>query len=220
MTPPGTLATQAMTSAQSLAQLAERYAAGDETVLGEITPQVYQELKNVARKHLRGERANHTLQATAVVNEAYERMCDNSKLMNHGRAHFFRLASRVMRNLLVDHARARNAGKRGGDAEFVSLDQTAVEYHEHYSAQLLSERVSAETQITIELDFLHLDEALKKLRLINARQAEVIDLRFFGGLSVEETAATLDISEATVKRDWAVARAFLQQSIANERVRT
>ncbi len=207
----------AMPLAQRLSKLAERYASGDETALGEITPQVYQELKNVARKHMRNERANHTLQATAIVNEAYERMCDDSKLMNHGRGHFFRLASRVMRNLLVDHARARNASKRGGDAEFVSLDQTALEYHEHYSEQLFGNRAGAETQITIEHDFLYLDSALHKLRLLNVRQAEVIDLRFFGGLSVDEVAETLNISTATVKRDWAIARAFLQQSINSDR---
>lgn len=198
----------------TLATLAKRYASGDETVLAEITPEVYQELKRVARNHLRHERAGHTLQATGVVNEAYMRMCEAPGFLEQSRAHFFRLASRVMRNLLVDHARSRNAEKHGGGVDFESLDQTAMDYHERCTQHLFGPRPGDETQLGVERDFLLLDEAMQKLRRLNVRQAEVVDLRFFGGLSVEETAQTLAISTATVKRDWTVARAFLQQAMA------
>jgi RNA polymerase sigma factor (sigma-70 family) len=205
------------TLATSLTALADRYAAGDETVLGEITPEVYRELKNVARNHLRNERSNHTLQATAVVNEVYARMCDNTGVLQKSRGQFFRLASRVMRNLLVDYARARNTEKRGGGASVESLDQTAMDYHEHCAEQLFGGGAGAETQLNMERDFLSLDDALRALRSVNPRQAEVVDLRFFGNLSVEETAQTLAVSVATVKRDWTIARAFMQQFIDDER---
>ena len=201
----------------SLSTLAERYAHGDERVLAGITPEIYQELKRVARNHLRHERAGHTLQATAVVNEAYARMSEASGLHEQSRLHFFRLASRVMRNLLVDHARSRNAEKHGGGLDFESLDQTAMRYHEQCTQHIFGTRSSEETQLGVERDFISLDEAMKQLRVLNLRQAEVVDLRFFGGLSVEETAQTLDISLATVKRDWTVARAFLQQAIEHQR---
>lgn len=200
-----------------LATLAERYAHGDETVLTEITPEIYHELKRVARNHLRHERAGHTLQATAVVNEAYARMSEATGLHNQSRLHFFRLASRVMRNLLVDHARSRNAEKRGGGLDFESLDQTAMQYHEQCTHHFFGSRESDETQLNIERDFISLDDAMKQLRALNPRQAEVVDLRFFGGLSVEVAAQTLEISVATVKRDWTVARAFLQQAIEHQR---
>lgn len=202
----------------ALANLAERYALGDETVLAEITPAVYEELKRVARNHLRNERAGHTLQATAIVNEAYARMSEATGLHEQSRLHFFRLASRVMRNLLVDHARSRNAEKHGGGLDFESLDQTAMQYHERFTQNVFGSRVSDETQLGIEREFISLDNAMKQLRTLNPRQAEVVDLRFFGGLSVQEAALTLDISVATVKRDWTVARAFLQQAIEHQRV--
>jgi len=202
----------------ALAALAERYARGDETVLFEITPAIYQELKRVARNHLRHERAGHTLQATAIVNEAYARMSEATGLHEQSRLHFFRLASRVMHNLLVDHARSRNAERRGGGLDFESLDQTAMQYHERCTQHLFGPRASDETQLGIERDFIFLDDAMKQLRALNPRQAEVVDLRFFGGLSVEEAAQTLEMSVATVKRDWTVARAFLQQSIEHQRV--
>ena len=202
----------------ALANLAERYALGDETVLAEITPAVYEELKRVARNHLRHERAGHTLQATAIVNEAYARMSEATSLHEQSRLHFFRLASRVMRNLLVDHARSRNAEKHGGRLDFESLDQTAMQYHERFTHNVFGSRASDETQLGIEREFISLDNAMKQLRTLNPRQAEVVDLRFFGGLSVQETALTMDISVATVKRDWTVARAFLQQAIEHQRV--
>ena len=204
-------------AADSFAVLAERYAHGDETVMSEITPAVYQALKSVARSHLRRERAGHTLQATAIVSEAYARMSEAPGVHEHSRLHFFRLASRVMRNVLVDHARSRNAEKHGGGLDFESLDQTAMQYHERCTQHLFGARAGDDTQLGVERDFISLDDAMRHLRSLNPRQAEVVDLRFFGGLSVEDTAQTLDISVATVKRDWTVARAFLQQAIEHQR---
>ena len=200
-----------------LPELAERYARGDETALADISPAMYQELKQVARNHLRHERAGHTLQPTAVVNEAYVRMCEATGLHWQDRAHFFRLASRVMRNLLVDHARARQAEKRGGDAPLESLDRTAMDYHERCTQHLFGKPVADDAALDIERDFVALDVAMTELRRLNPRQAEVVDLRFFGGLSVAETAQTLAIAAATVKRDWTVARAFLRQAIDHDR---
>lgn len=172
----------------ALATLAERYTHGDETVLSEVTPEVYQALKQAARNHLRQERTGHTLQATAIVNEAYARMCEATGLHQQSRQHFFRLASRVMRNLLVEHARSRNAEKHGGGLDFESLDQTAMQYHERCTQQLFGPRAENDTQLRVERDFISLDDTMKKLRTLNPRQAEVVDLRFFGGLSVEEAA--------------------------------
>jgi RNA polymerase sigma factor (TIGR02999 family) len=203
--------------ASDLATLAQRYAGGDETVLSEITPEIYDQLKAVARNHLRKEQAGHTLQATGVVNEAYERMADSPGFMQQSRAHFFRLASRVMRNLLVDHARLKNTDKRGGGQVMEPLDTTALQYQERCTQHIFGPRDSAETQVGLELNFLLLDDAMASLRRLNPRQAEVVDLRFFGGMSVEETAVTLDVSVATVKRDWTIARAFLQQLIEQAR---
>jgi RNA polymerase sigma factor (sigma-70 family) len=200
-----------------LPELAERYAGGDETALADISPAIYQELKQVARNHLRHERAGHTLQPTAVVNEAYVRMCEATGLHWQDRAHFFRLASRVMRNLLVDHARARQAEKRGGDAPLESLDRTAMDYHERCTQHLFGKPDEDDTALDIERDFVALDAAMVQLRRLNPRQAEVVDLRFFGGLSVDETAQTLAIAAATVKRDWTVARAFLRLAIDHDR---
>ena len=171
----------------------------------------------MARNHLRHERAGHTLQATAIVNEAYVRISEATGLHEKSRPHFFRLASRVMRNLLVDHARSRNAAKHGGGLDLESLDQTAMQYHERCTQHFFGPLASDETQLGIERDFISLDDAMQQLRALNRRQAEVVDLRFFGGLSVEEAAQILEISVATVKRDWTVARAFLQQAIEYQR---
>ena len=200
-----------------LPELAQRYAGGDETAFAEISPAMYQELKQVARNHLRHKRAGHTLQPTAVVNEAYVRMCEATCLHWQDRAHFFRLASRVMRNLLVDHARARQAAKRGGEVALESLDRTAMDYQERCTQHLFGKPVTDDTALAIEHDFVALDAAITQLRRLNPRQAEVVDLRFFGGLSVAETAQTLAIAVATVKRDWTVARAFLRQAIDHDR---
>jgi RNA polymerase sigma-70 factor, ECF subfamily len=202
---------------QTLAQLVDRFAAGDDTVLPELTPSLYNELRRIAYGHMRHESAGHTMQATAVVHEAYLRLSE-SRLAGRAhwqsRTHFVRLASRVMRNVLVDHARAKQAEKRGGDINLTSLDRTAVAFHTRCAGRLFDDGRSDATQAQIEVDFIALDAAVEALRRLSPRQAEVVDLRFFSDLPNEEIAEALGISLATVKRDWSVARLFLQQSMA------
>lgn len=209
---------QTVQSLHMLTRLVDRYAAGDATVLPELTPALYAELRRIAYGHMRSESSGHTLQPTAVVHEAYLRLAEGASAGNahwQSRIHFVRLASRVMRNLLVDHARAKQADKRGGgDANITSFDRTAVAFHTRCSGRLLDDGQSDETHVELELDFIALDAAVEALRVLNPRQAEVVDLRFFSDLSNEETADALGVSLATVKRDWSVARLFLKQTMA------
>lgn len=218
--------TQCETEAQAthhlhlLTHLVDRYAAGDDTALPELTPALYAELRRIAYGHMRGESSAHTLQPTAVVHEAYLRLAEGANAGSahwQSRIHFVRLASRVMRNLLVDHARAKQADKRGGDANITSLDRTAVAFHTRCAGRLFDDGQSDETRAGIEIDFIALDAAVEALRRLNPRQAEVVDLRFFSDLSNEDTAEALGVSLATVKRDWSVARLFLQQTMAHSR---
>lgn len=209
-------------SPTALAGPLARFAAGDETtaqaVVGELTPQIYAALKRVARAQLRHERADHTLQSTALVNEAYARMCEATGLTPRDRGHFFRLAARIMRHVLVDHARARRAVKRGGDVHVTRLDRTLTGYADHASRQFSGREADAtEAAVAQEMDFIALDRALQRLQALSPRQADVVHLRFFGDLSIEATAEVLGLSIATVKRDWAVARLFLQREIAAAR---
>jgi len=198
-------------STHTLITLVNRFAAGDESVLPELTPSLYAELRRIAQSHLRKEAPGHTLQATGVVHEAYARLCEGVQVRVESDVHFVRLASRVMRNVLVDHARAKQAVKRGGAANITSLDRTALAFHTRCADALFTNANSEETAIQQEIDFLELDSALEQLRVLNPRQAEVVDLRFFSDLSIEQTAAALGVSVATIKRDWSVARLFLQQ---------
>lgn len=206
-------------AAPRLAEPLARFACGDEAearaVVAELTPQIYAELKRVARSQLRHERADHTLQSTALVNEAYARMSDATGLMPADRGHFFRLAARVMRHVLVDHARARRAQKRGGDVHITRLDRTVTGLAERLGRDLPAPDASAEasTAFEREMDFIALDAALDRLHGLSPRQAEIVQLRFFTELSIEATAETLGISIATVKRDWAVARLYLQREL-------
>lgn len=182
-----------------------------------FSPALYAELQRVARGQMRKEAAGHTLSATGVVNEAFLRMQKDGHAPALEHTQFVRLAARVMRNVLVDHARANLAQKRGGDLEFTSLDRTARAYHTRFSGQLFGgegEATSAADDWS-EADFVRLDEALAMLRALSPRQAEVVDLRFFSDLSLEDTAATLGLSLATVKRDWSVARLYLQRALAD-----
>ncbi len=200
---------------------------GDPRHAAAFSATLYAELQRIARGQMRQEASDHTLSATAVVNEAFLRLQSDGQapLMEH--THFVRLAARVMRNVLVDHARAAHAQKRGGDLAFTSMDQTAHAFHTRCAAQLFQRTAAqggsgattttADANDAYELDFIHLDAALEQLRALNPRQAEVIDLRFFSDLSLEETAAALQVSLATVKRDWSVGRLFLQQAIHGAR---
>jgi len=170
--------------------LAEWSNAGHE-VEGRLFPLVYDELRKIARSHLRRERLDHTLQPTALVNEAYLRLIDQNRVEWKGRAHFFGIASHMMRRILVDHARKRHAGRRGGGAPKVTLDEGLA------------------AGPTESVDVVALDEALSRLAEIDPEQSRLVELRFFGGLTIEETAAVLEISPATVKREWSAARAWL-----------
>jgi RNA polymerase sigma-70 factor, ECF subfamily len=182
-------------STGQITRLLTKWANGDQTALDELMPLVYEELRRQARRYLRQERAGHTLQTTAIVNEAYLRLVKHPKTRWQDRTHFFALAATLMRRILVDHARARHRIKRGGDATEVSLD-TAVLMSPQRSHELLA-----------------LDEALKRLATIDERKSRVVELRAFGGLNNEEVAEILKISPNTVTRDWNMAAAWLRREI-------
>jgi len=164
-------------------------------------PLVYDELRRLARRHLWNERPDHTLQSAALVNEAYLRLAGQKTPQWRNRAYFFGVAAQLMRHILVDHARGRRAAKRGGGATRLTLDAD----------------VSADEKPAIDL--VTLDDALDRLAALDAQQARVIEMRFFGGLSIEETAVVLDVSSATVKRDWVTARAWLRRELKKEAAR-
>jgi RNA polymerase sigma-70 factor, ECF subfamily len=178
-------------AASEVTMLLQAWTTGDESAQRKLWPIVFAELKRLARRHMAGERADHTLESGALVNEAYVRLVDLKNARWENRAYFFAMCARVMRHILVDHARAREYQKRGGGARKVSLDDVAV----------LSVQRSGQVLV--------LDEALKRLASIHPRKSEVVVMRFFGGLSVEETAEVMKISRLTVIRDWNFARAWL-----------
>jgi RNA polymerase sigma factor (TIGR02999 family) len=176
---------------------------GDEEALGEGFALVYDELKTLAQRQRRRWRGNHTLNTTALVNEAYLKLLGSDPAGLEGRGHFFALASTAMRHLLCNYARDQNAQKRGGDVAKVPLDDLE---------QAVPNPSSPERADTL----LALDDALNRLESVDPRQARVVECRFFGGLSVEETASALDVSPRTVKRDWAVAQAWLYRAMESE----
>jgi RNA polymerase sigma factor (TIGR02999 family) len=182
-------------SSQEITQLLLAWSDGDQAALEKLTPLVYAELRRLAKGYMFGERPGHTLQTTALINEAYLRLIDWKNVRWQGRAHFFGVAAQVMRRILVDFARARHYAKRGGAAQQVSLDK-AINIHEDRSAE-----------------FIALDEALKSLAEIDPRKSQVVELRFFGGLSAEETAEVLKVSQRTVEREWNSARAWLYREL-------
>jgi RNA polymerase sigma factor (TIGR02999 family) len=176
-----------------------QWGKGDEAALDRLIPLVHQELHRIARRCMVGEGAGHTLQATALLNEAYLRLVDGKAVTWTDRAHFFAVSARIMRRILVDHARARRTLKRGGPEARVTLDEALV--------------VSKE----LPHDFVALDDALQALAAFDERKSRVIELRFFAGLSVEETAAVLEVSPDTVMRDWRLAKAWLQGEMRRAR---
>lgn len=183
------------TGPQQITQLLLAWGEGDERALGELMPLVYDELRKVAARHLRRMRPGQTLQTTALVNEAYLRLIDSSRVRWQNRAHFFAVSAQLMRRILVDFARQRQNLKRGGGAQQVSLDEGMV---------IAPERGA---------DLIALDDALNRLASLNARQAQVVELRYFGGLSEEETAEALGVSLRTVQRDWNLARLWLYREL-------
>ena len=172
-------------------QLLRKWSGGDEKALDQLVPVVYKELRRLAHYHLAHEADGHTLQSTALVHEVYLRLCAQDEPQWENRAHFFAVAARMMRRILVDQARRRLAGKRGGKAPRVNLDEVP---------DLSSSRAG---------ELIALDEGMTELAKIDSRKVQVIELRFFGGLSVEEIAEVLKISPPTVRRDWKLARAWL-----------
>ena len=171
--------------------LLQAWCSGDQNALKELTPLVYGELHRLAHRYMLRERVGHTLQTTALVNEAYLKLIDASKVPWQNRAHFFAISAGLMRRILVDFARTRGSRKRGGDVRKLELDESRVAAPERNS------------------DLIALDSALTSLAAIDPRQARVVELRYFGGLEVEETAEVLGISPRTVKREWAVAKLWL-----------
>lgn len=192
---PPSAAMPASTSPKDLTALLLDWRNGDEDALGCLIPMVHKQLKRLAGGHLRGERVGHTLQPTALVNEAYLRLIDQKRVQWKSRAHFFGIASHLMRRILVDHARRRQADKRHGQAMAVSLD----------------EALSATN--TRDVDLVRLDDALTDLAARCPRQSRIIELRFFGGLTIEETAHVIKVSAATVKLDWAMAKSWIFSQI-------
>ncbi|MGD0180706.1 MAG: sigma-70 family RNA polymerase sigma factor [Terriglobales bacterium] len=175
--------------------LLRAWGDGDRGALDRLTPIVYDELRRLASHYMRGERPGHSLQATALVNEAYVRLVDYKGMQWQNRAHFFAVSAQLMRRILVDHARRHNM-KRGGGVQHVSLDETAI---------VGGDRAA---------DLVALDDALDALARLDSRKVQVVELRFFGGLSVEETAEVLKVSSVTVMRDWSTAKAWLYRELS------
>lgn len=183
-------------SAKEITQLLVAWSDGDRSALEELTPLVYDELHRLAHRYMRGERAGHTLQTTALVNEAYTRLIDWKNVRWHNRAHFFGVSAQLMRRILVDFARSRDYQKRGGGMHVVTLTDAM--------------KVSNEKSV----DLIALDEALTSLAELDQRQSKVIELRFFGGLTNEEVAQVLNVSVGTVRRDWSLASAWLHRALS------
>jgi RNA polymerase sigma-70 factor (ECF subfamily) len=182
-------------STQSVTGLLQAWASGDQSALDELLPLVYDDLRRQARRLMRSQPAGHTLQTTALVHEAYLRLVGQSAVEWNGRAHFFGVAAKAMRSILVDHARARGAA--GGSARAITLDDAVG---------------VAGPQASV--DVLALDDALGRLAELDARKSKLVELRYFGGLGIEETAAVLGVSPATVKREWTTARAWLRRELS------
>ncbi len=179
-----------------ITQLLAQWREGNQSALDELYPLVYDELHRLARRYMSRERKGHTLQTTALINEAYVRLIDQKNVPWANRSHFFAISAQIMRRILIDHARRHQYAKRGGGARQVSLDEAATVVMPDQSGELL-----------------RLDEALKSLAEMDPRRSQVVELRYFGGLNNEEIAGVLRISENTVTRDWNMARAWLYQQL-------
>jgi RNA polymerase sigma factor (TIGR02999 family) len=187
-------------SPDQITRLLKNWGNGDQAARDQLMPLVYEELRRMAHQHMRKERPGHTLQTSALVHEAFVRLVDQTDVQWQNRAHFFGIAAQMMRRILVDHARSRQFAKRGGDVRRVSLDEVAI--------------VSAERAA----DVVALDDALNSLAAVDQRKSQVVELRFFGGLSIEETATVLAVSPGTVMRDWTLAKAWLRREMRVDQV--
>ena len=181
-----------------ITRILQALSEGDREAPEKLMPLVYDELRRLASGYMRRERSEHTLQATALVHEAYLRLVDQTQIDWKGRAHFFSIAARLMRQILVDHARERNAAKRGGGVTKLALDE-AISF-------------AADN----EIDLVALNDALNALAAFDSQQARIVELRFFGGLTIEDTAEVLKVSAATVKREWGLAKAWLRREIVKD----
>ena len=189
-------------STPEITQMLRAWTAGDQQALEKLTPLVHRELHRVARRYMAGERPGHTLQTTALVNEVYLRLVDCGQVNWHDRAHFFAVSAQLMRRILVDFARSRGYQKRGGNVPHISLDDAPP--------------VCSEP----DPNLLALDDALKALAELDRRKSRVVELRFFGGLNIEETAEILGVSAVTVMRDWRLAKIWLLRELSVERVKS
>ena len=184
-------------SPHKVTQLLQRWSQGDDSALAELTPLVYEELRSLAHHYMEGERPGHTLQTTALVNEAYLRLADQTNLNWQSRAHFFAVAARAMRQILVSYARSNRAQKRGGGGARIELDEAAI----------LSPEQSNE--------IVDVHEALERLATLDERKAQVVELKYFGGLNHDEIAEVLKVSTMTVRRDWMFAKTWLYDELQN-----
>jgi RNA polymerase sigma factor (TIGR02999 family) len=182
---------------QEITQMLLELTDGNEEVVNQILPHIYDELRRLASSYLRRERSNHTLQPTALVHEAYMKLIDQTRVKWQNRAHFFGIAAQVMRRILMDHARKHTAEKRGGDAEVLPIEEEILIVSHDKSAELIA-----------------LDDALHPLAEIDERKAKIVELRYFGGLSIEETAEVIGVSVPTVNREWRMAKAWLYSELA------
>jgi RNA polymerase sigma factor (TIGR02999 family) len=183
-------------SSQPVTDLLARWSKGDVGARDALVPLVYEQLRRIARKCLLSQNPGHTLQPTALVHEAYLRLVKRDSVELHSRVHFFAVAATLMRQILVDHARNHSAAKRGGGAVKLALDEDMA----------LPKKPT--------LDLIALDDAMKQLATMDARQCQIVELRFFGGLSIEETSQVVDMSPATIKREWATARVWLHHALS------
>jgi RNA polymerase sigma factor (TIGR02999 family) len=183
---------------QEITHLLLAWGQGDQTALEKLTPLVYGELRKLARRYMRRQRQDHTLQTTALVNEAYLRLIDSSRVRWQDRAHFFAVSAQLMRRILVDFARAQGNLKRGAGEQRIALDS------------------APEISVERGADLVALDDALNTLSAMNPRQSRIVEFRYFGGLSEEETAEALKVSPRTVRRDWSLARAWLYRELSRE----
>jgi RNA polymerase sigma-70 factor (ECF subfamily) len=189
-------------NADDLTGLLVEWGQGDKAALDRLTPLVYDEIRRLAHRYVLRERAGQTLQTTALVNEAYLRLAGASNIAWQNRAHFYAVTAQVMRRILIDHARRRHYVKHGGEVQRVSFEVAISE-----SSQMSQPRAA---------ELLALDEALAELEELDPRKGRVVELRYFGGLSIEETAKVLEVSAMTVRRDWRAAKAFLYQRVKGE----
>ena len=183
-------------SAEQVTQLLRSWSEGNQAALEKLTPLVYGELHRLAKGYMRGEREGHTLQTTALINEAFVRLIDWESVSWQNRAHFFGISAGLMRRILVDFARSHRSSKRGGEASRVTLDEALIAGGPN-------------------TDVVAVDEALKSLEALDARKGQVVELRFFGGLSTQETAEVMKISTRTVEREWSLAQAWLLRELSS-----